>query len=159
VRVTGVHNNQQPGDLEAREGTHVTVLPPWCAAPAAGRRPKGRSRGPGADRSLPPRLRNLTGAWEASHEPGRGVRGVSRTRPGRESPTNLAWGVRARRTWPGAWEPDMPAEASLVALVLTPGPDIPSNTKKTLPDASLRWGVILYRCTLRVGKQVQEVSV
>jgi hypothetical protein len=28
VRVTGVHNNQQPGDLEAREGTHVTVLPP-----------------------------------------------------------------------------------------------------------------------------------
>ena len=27
MRVTGVRNNKQPGDLEAREGAHVTVLP------------------------------------------------------------------------------------------------------------------------------------
>jgi hypothetical protein len=35
--VTGVRPNEQPGDLEAGEGAHVTVPPPSGAPPAAGR--------------------------------------------------------------------------------------------------------------------------
>ena len=37
--VTGVRDNEQPGDLEAGEGAHVTVPPPRCVVSAAGRQP------------------------------------------------------------------------------------------------------------------------
>ena len=36
TNVTVVLHNKQAGDLEAREGAHVTVPPPRCVAPAAG---------------------------------------------------------------------------------------------------------------------------
>ena len=41
--VTGVRHNEQPGDLEAGEGAHVTVPPSSCKTPTKGTIPEIRS--------------------------------------------------------------------------------------------------------------------
>ena len=115
-----------------RERIRDSIPSPACSAPAAGCQPQGRSWGPRADRSPPLRRRNLTNRQRHGNLFISWGTGAYRA----------CWGMETRRASWRRGTGGLPSSSGLDTLTQH-HLQHQNKHKKTLPDASLCWVVIL----------------